>query len=59
MSIVRQPVTAVPGVDKGACNVKNLGYGSNRDASQPEDFVFKCPFGDQGMAGLHRQAEWR
>ena len=38
----------VPGVDKGG-NVKNLGYVPTETIANLKDFVFKGPFGDQGM----------
>src|SRR3954467_10409651 len=38
----------VPGVDKGG-NVKNLGYVPTETIANLKDFVFKRPFGDQGM----------
>jgi len=38
----------VPGVDKGG-NIRNLGYVSKETIANLKDFVFKGPFGDQGM----------
>ena len=42
------PATACPASTRGG-NVKNLGYVPTETIANLKDFVFKGPFGDQGM----------